>query len=58
MDGNTETTFVAKFTPPDPQRATEFGYAGGKAAYQFLNVNKDSRALYFPNLHTQKSTDN
>ena len=56
--GNPETTFIGKFTPPDPQRATEWMYAGGSAAYKFLERNKDSRSLYFPNLHTQKSSDN
>lgn len=53
--GNAATTFISKFTPPDPQRASEWLY---QSSYRFLSQNKDSRSLYFPNLHTQKSSDN
>lgn len=54
--GNADTTFIAKFTPPDPQRASTFRYAN--AGESFFMLNKDSRTIMFPNLHTQKSTDN
>jgi hypothetical protein len=49
--GNADTTFIAKFTPVDPQRATES--VSGTAA-SFLENASNVRAVYYGNLFTQK----
>ena len=52
--GNSATTFIAKFTPPDPQRATTWLTQKQES---FLGTNKDARSVFFANLHTMKSLE-